>query len=194
MALLKRALLACAAAILSVTGSGSAALAKVYLTQEEALRLAFPLPLQAERRTLYLDDGQARRASEVSGVPVETRVVPYYVGLVAGGVTGYAYFDTHLVRTLPETVLVRLSAEGRIQAIDIVSFDEPEDYKATPRWLDQFRDQAPEDPRRLPGRIRSLAGATLSARAITDAARRVLAVHRLFVQPAGAPAAGEASP
>lgn len=171
-------------ALVAAAGAGPPAAAKVYLTQDEALRLAFPPPQGAERRTLYLDDAQARRAADLSGVPVEARVVPYYVGVAGGAVTGYAYFDTHLVRTLPETVLVRLSPDGRIVAIDIVSFDEPEDYKATPRWLEQFRGRAPDDPRRLPGRIRSLAGATLSARAITEAARRVLALHRLYVQPA----------
>ena len=191
MALLTRARRAGLVLLVAGLGLGPAALARVYLTQDEAIRLAFPPPLRAERRTLYLDDRQSRSASDASGVPVETRVVPYYVGLGSGGVAGYAYFDTHLVRTLPETIMVRLSAEGRIVAIDIVSFDEPEDYKPSTRWLDQFRDQAPEDPRRLPGKIHSLAGATLSARAITDAARRVLAIHRLFVQaPASADAPG----
>jgi len=194
MALLRRAVFACSLALLAAAGPGRPALAKVYLTQEEAIRQAFPPPQSVERRTLYLDDAQARRASELSGAAVEARVIPYYVGVSAGGVTGYAYFDTHLVRTLPETVLVRLSPDGRVVAIDIVSFDEPEDYKVSPRWLDQFRDQAPEDPRRLPGTIRSLAGATLSARAITDAARRVLALHRLFVQPAPPAATAGARP
>ena len=193
MALLRR-LLVCAWALAASAEAGVPALAKVYLTQEEAIRLAFPPPQKAERRTLYLDDAQARSAAELSGVPVEARVVPYYVGVAAGGVTGYAYFDTHLVRTLTETVLVRLSPDGSIVAIDIVSFDEPEDYRVTPRWLDQLIDQAPEDPRRLPGKIRSLAGATLSARAITDAALRVLALHRLFVQPSGPGATGGAKP
>jgi len=183
MAVLRRALLAGAVGLLTAAGGFWPALAKVYLTQEDAIRLAFPPPQSAERRTLYLDEAQARRAADLSGVAVETRIVPYYVGVSAGHVTGYAYFDTHLVRTLQETVLVRLSPEGRIVAIDIVSFDEPEDYKVTPRWLAQFHDQAPEDPKRLPLGIRSLAGATLSARSITDAARRVLALHRLFVQP-----------
>ena len=183
MAVLRRVLLAGAVGCLAAAGGSSPSLAKVYLTQQDAIRLAFPPPQTAERRTLYLDEAQARRAADLSGVAVETRIVPYYVGLSSGQVTGYAYFDTHLVRTLQETVLVRLSPEGRIVAIDIVSFDEPEDYKVTPRWLAQFHDQAPEDPKRLPTSIRSLAGATLSARSITDAARRILALHRLFVQP-----------
>lgn len=157
--------------------------ARVEMTQDEALRLAFPPPQTVERRTLYLDDAQAERVRAAAGVAIETRVVPYYVGRSEGAITGYAYFDTHLVRTLPETIMIRLTPAGAIVAIDIVAFDEPHEYRVTPRWLDQFRGRAAADAPRLPGAIRSLGGATLSARAVTDAARRVLALHELFVRP-----------
>jgi Na+-translocating ferredoxin:NAD+ oxidoreductase RnfG subunit len=188
-----RLLPAAGLAILCALGAREAQ-SRVFMTQEQAIKEAFPPPATFERRTLYLDDAQARRAAESAGVPIEMRVVPYYVGTRDGRVIGYAYFDTHLVRTLPETVCVRLTAAGAIAAIDIVSFDEPDDYRVTPRWLEQFNGQAPEDPRRMAGAIRSLSGATLSARAVTDAARRVIAIHRLFVQPPAAVAPGGGSP
>jgi hypothetical protein len=114
-------------------------------------------------------------------------VVPYYVGTSGGATTGYAFFDTHLVRTLPETVMVRLTPQGAIAAIDILSFDEPEDYKVSARWLDQFKGRRTDDGPRLPTDIRAMTGATLSARAITDAARRVLALYHLFVAHPAAP-------
>jgi len=168
--------------VLVLAAACGPAAARVYMTQEEALRLAFPEPQSSERRTLYLDDAQARRAAAEAGAPVETRVVPYYVGRSGGAVTGYAFFDTHLVRTLPETIMIRLSSAGAIVAIDILSFDEPEDYKVNPRWLEQFRGRRADETARLPSGIRAMTGATLSARAITDAARRVLACYRLFVE------------
>ena len=159
--------------------------ARVLMSQEEALRLAFPPPIEVTRRTLYLDDAAMTRVRD-AGAVIETRVVPYYTGTRDGVVTGYAYFDTHLVRTLPETVMIRLRPDGAIAAIDVVSFDEPDDYRTTPRWREQFGGVGPD----AAGfdRIRPLTGATLSARAVTDAARRVVVLHRLFVAP-GAPAA-----
>ena len=105
---------------------------------------------------------------------------------------GYAYFDTHLVRTLAETILVLLSPEGRIVRIDILSFEEPEDYLPPKRWLQQFPGRSDPDTLAAGGRIRSLTGATLSARAVTQAVRRVLALHRLFVAAAPPPAGGTA--
>lgn len=164
--------------------------ARVYETQEQAIDHAFPPPHTVQRRTLYLSEEQARRAAKTAGVPMEMRVMPYYVGLLSGRPTGFAYFDTHLVRTLPETILILLSAEGRIVRIDILSFDEPEDYLPTPRWIGQFPGRSLDDDLSLGRGIRSLSGATLSARAITDAARRILALHRLFVAPPSAPREG----
>jgi len=169
--------------LLAAAGAAAPAVARVEMTQDEALRLAFPPPQTIERRTLYLDDAQAKQAGDAAGVAIEARAVPYYVGRSEGVLTGYAYFDTHLVRTLPETVMIRIAPAGTIVAIDIVAFDEPHEYRVTTRWLDQFRGRAAAGAPRLPGAIRSLSGATLSARAVTDAARRVLALHRLFVQP-----------
>lgn len=183
---MRRSAAAAALGIALLLASGTIQ-ARVFLTQQQAIDHAFPPPHTVERRTLYLSDAQARRAATTAGVPVEVRVVPYYVGLLSGRPAGYAYFDTHLVRTLPETILILLSAEGRITRIDIVSFDEPEDYLPTPRWIEQFPGRALDDDLRLGRGIRSLSGATLSARAIVDAARRVLALHRLFVDPGAGP-------
>jgi hypothetical protein len=157
--------------------------ARVYVTQEEALRRAFPEPQKIERRVLYLDDAQAGRARARAGVAVESRVIPYYVGVAGERVEGYAYFDTHLVRTLPQTILILLAPDGRIRSIEIVSFDEPEDYLPGARWLAQFEGVEEGDTLSAGGPIHALTGATLSARAVTAAARRALAIHRLFVAP-----------
>jgi hypothetical protein len=127
----------------------------------------------------------------LAGRPLERSVVPYYVGMLEGRITGYAYFDTHLVRTLPETIMIRLTPDGRIAAIEVLSFEEPEDYLPGERWLRQFDGRPLDDDLSLKGAIRGLTGATLSSRAVTAAARRVLAVHRLFV--AGPPPGGRDS-
>jgi FMN-binding domain len=160
---------------------------RVFMTQEQALAAAFPPPAAVERRTLYLTETQAAQAARRAGVPVEVRVVPYYVGHRDQRIVGYAYFDTHLVRTLPETILVLVSPAGRIVRIDILSFDEPEDYMLSERWLQQFPEKHLDDDLSLQRGIRAMSGATLSARAVTAAARRVLALHDLFVAPAPAP-------
>lgn len=159
--------------------------ARVFITQEEALERAFPPPQTNERRTLFLNPVQAKQVEALAGRPLERSVVPYYVGMQDGRITGYAYFDTHLVRTLPETVMIRLAPDGHIAAIEILSFEEPQDYLPGERWLRQFDGRPLDDDLSLKGAIRGLTGATLSSRSVAGAARRILAIHRLFV--AGAP-------
>ncbi|MBI4169151.1 MAG: FMN-binding protein [Acidobacteria bacterium] len=185
---MQRLALPCAL-LLSSLFAVSPAEGRVYLTQQEALAQAFPAPARAERRVLYLDVDQARRAGDLAGVAVEHRVIPYYVGTVDGCVAGYAYFDTHPVRTLAETIMVLLAPDGRIVRIDLLSFDEPEDYLLSGRWLQQFTGRSLDDDLLLNRGIRAMTGATLSARAVTQAARRILAVHQLLVAP---PPAGSA--
>ncbi len=171
------------------------ATARVLMDQQQALRAAFPPPAAVERRTLYLDPDQVRRAAALAEVPVDSRVVTYYVASTGasanGAILGYAYFDTHLVRTLPESVMIVIGPDDRIRRIDILSFDEPDDYFPKDRWREQFPGRRLDDDLALGRGIRTLTGATLSARAVTQAARRVLALHRLFVaavEPAGAAA------
>ncbi len=168
--------------VVLAVGAGQAA-GHVYLTQQQAIDRAFPSPQRVERRTLFLDPEQTRQAAELAGAPIESRIVPYYVGSRDGQVTGYAYFDTHLVRNLQETILILVSPEGGIARIEVVSFDEPDDYLPVDRWLQQFSGRLLDDELSLKRGIRSMTGATLSARAVTQAARRVLALHHLFVAP-----------
>lgn len=166
-------------------GMATPIVAKVFMTQEQALERAFPAPQTRERHTLFLSAGQAERVEALAGSRLERAVVPYYVGMLGGRITGYAYFDTHLVRTLPETVVITLTPDGRMAAIDILSFDEPEDYLPRERWLRQFDGRRLDDGLSLRGAIRGLTGATLSSRSVTAAARRILAIHGLLV--AGVP-------
>ena len=152
---------------------------KVYLTQPEALARVFPPPARVERRTLFLDEAQAARVEKESGAPLPGRVVSYYVGLGESGVIGYAYFDSHRVRTLPETILVLVAPNGSISRIEILAFAEPEDYFPRGAWLEQFRGRRLDGDLALRRGIRNLTGASLTAEAITAACRRILALHRL---------------
>jgi len=170
--------------------------ARVYATQQEALARLFPPPGVVERRTAYLSEEQVRRVGELSGEPQEHRVVPYYVGVRDGGVVGYAFTDVHLVRTLMESVLFAVNPDGRIRSTEILSFDEPQEYLPGPRWLDQLKGRPLDEGLSLKRDIRTLSGATLSARAMTGSARRVLALFQVIVteEKGGEPVAGAAVP
>jgi len=139
----------------------------------------FPAPLAVERKTTFLDADQVAAAEVRAGQKLPTKIYTRFVVTdpATGARAGWAYIDTHIVRTLPETVLVVLDAAGKVRTIEILSFSEPPEYQPSVPWIAQFEGRAFDDELRLQRGIRTLAGATLSSVAMTDAVRRVLAIH-----------------
>lgn len=150
------------------------------MSQKEALALAFPEGTAVERRTAFLSEEETRRAQERARARVESRVWSYYVGRSTGGLFGYAYFETHVVRTMPETFMVALSSAGEVRFVEVLAFHEPPDYQARPKWLAQLLGRR-LDAGALTGRpLANITGATLTAHAISDGVRRILAVHAVI--------------
>lgn len=174
---------ALAAAAIGAALAAGAARAAVYLTQEAALALAFPKGTAVERKTAFLTDAQLAEARSLagSGVAVPSALVVRYVGRGVGGeIVGTAYFDTHRVRTLDETLMVVVDPAGRVARVEILAFGEPPEYLAKPGWLSQFAGRQLDADLSVKRGIRGITGATLSSQAATDAVRRVLALHAVL--------------
>jgi Na+-translocating ferredoxin:NAD+ oxidoreductase RnfG subunit len=165
-----------AAALLAVTATD----AKVFLSMEEALKLAFPAAAVA-RKTAFLTAEQQHEAQKASGdAELPSALVVYYVATRDGREVGTAYFDTHNVRTMPETIMVAVDDAGRVARIEVLSFLEPEEYLPRPHWYEQFQGKPLSGELSMKRGIRPVTGATLTARATTEAARRVLALHQVL--------------
>jgi len=146
------------------------------MTQQQALASAFPSPATFARQTIFLTPEQLAAAKKESGVDFSDRLVVRYVG--SNG--RIAYFDTHRVRTQAETVMIVVTADAKIERIDILSFDEPPDYFPKQRWIDQFKSRKLDNDLSLDRAIRPISGASLTGRAIVNASRKVLALHRVI--------------
>jgi len=172
-------------------GAAAPAAARVLLTVDEALHLAFP-DCTVDRGTVFLTKQQVARASELAGREVESALVHPYRATCDGAPGGTAYFDTHRVRTLPETLMVVVAPDGTVARIEVLSFKEPPEYMPRGLWYEQFLGHPLSPELDLKRDIRQVTGATLTARATTAAVRRVLAIHRVIDEPTdGAGPAGE---
>ncbi len=151
--------------------------ATVLVTVEQALELAFPGAV-IERETLFLDEVQRTAVLDLGGSETSSALATRFVAIDdAGEVIGFAYLDTHLVRTLPETVMVVLDAGGAVRRVEVVTFREPLEYMPREGWYGQYTGRKLNDDLALKRGIRPVTGATLTARATTEAVRRVLAIH-----------------
>jgi hypothetical protein len=156
---------------------------KIYLTVDEALALAFP-EAEVGRTTRYLTDDERKRVEKKGEVDLDASIVYPYVARRDGKVVGTAYFETHRVRTLNETLMVVVSPDARVERIELLAFAEPEDYVPRDTWYGQFLGRDLDDELNLKRGIHGVAGATLTARATTEGVRRVLALHAVLNEPA----------
>jgi hypothetical protein len=183
-----------ALALLCGLAAAAPAAGEVFLSQREALALAFPTADRIEKKSTLLDEAQARAVEQLSGAALESKLVTLHAGWRGAELLGYALIDVHTVRTLPEAFLVVLSPDGIIKSLRLLAFYEPSEYKPGERFLAQFgaRNLGPE--LRLGGAIHGIAGASLSSRAVTTGVRRSLALYQVLVRGAADPVELGSSP
>ncbi len=171
------------ALIVALMISGAPVLAAQSITQDQALALAFPSADTVERHTAFLAESELAAVAALAGEGVEqlATVVNYYVGRQGSRLLGTAYFDAHRVRTLNEVVMIVVTPQRTVARIQVLHFAEPPEYRPPEGWLSQFTGLSLDSGLSLKGDIVGLTGATLTSDAVTDAVRRVLAVHQAIM-------------
>ena len=156
-----------------------ASLLQALPTQTQALEMAFP-GCAFTRKEFFLTDAQAAQVKSLSKTDLPGLWFVGYEARKEGQLMGVGFFDTHRVRTENETALVAVSADGRIRRVEVIAFREPQDYAPKQAWIDQLQGKPLDDNLSLKRDIRPLAGATLTANALTGASRRGLALWQVF--------------
>jgi len=163
---------------LLLLGAGGAQ-AELLLSEAAALARAFPAET-AVRRTLYLKPDEVEAVERSARSKLPSAIVTLFETHRDGQLTGRGMLDTHVVRTMPETVLTVVEPSGRLRLALVLQFGEPPDYLPRERWLETLRGR-PLDDELLPGRaVRRVTGSTLTVQALTEAVRRSLALDALL--------------
>jgi Na+-transporting NADH:ubiquinone oxidoreductase subunit NqrC len=134
-----------------------------------------PKSCKLKKENLYLDKKQQLIIEKISGVKLYGRLALRYV---CPKEKIYYYIDSHIVRTLNETVIVKIQDE-KVTEYVVSSFNEPQEYKAPKKWLDQFIKKE-HKKYLLRENIDALSGATLTAKASVDTVNKVLVLHKVI--------------
>lgn len=161
----------------------SSSFGQVFKNQAEVLKEAFPKDSSVERRVAFLTNEQINKIEKLAKAKLETKLITYYVGSREDSTVGYAFFETNVVRTKPETFVVILDPDGSIKFVEILAFYEPLDYLPTPRWLRLFGGKVLSEDLWPKRDIHNITGATLTVQAITQGVRKILAIYQVIVQP-----------
>ncbi len=162
---------------------GQPTLAKVYYSKQEAMRLAFGDQADVSMVSLFPNLKQTQRIEQLAKTKLDSGLYTFYVGKIDGQVKGYAAIETQTVRTKPETLLLVLSAEGRLEQVVTLAFHEPPEYEPPERWF-QLLSGKPIDELDFSKGVQAISGATLSTRAALTAARKVLAIYQVMIEEA----------
>jgi Na+-translocating ferredoxin:NAD+ oxidoreductase subunit G len=149
------------------------------VSREEALKAAFP-GAEIRSQVIFLTDAEKKEVEKASGAPVSTVLVASYRALRDSKEIGRAYLDTHTVRTKKESLLVILNRDGTLKRVEVVAFLEPPEYMPSERWYQQFEGKEFGENLKLERDIHAVTGATLTAKATTEAVRRIMAIDALL--------------
>jgi hypothetical protein len=164
---------------------GSPAQATVFHSRDEIAAIAFPDCDRVETRRIFLTAGERERIEKIAGSRLDSDLLSVYRGYRGAERVGYALLDTHLVRSMTQTLLVVIDANGTVAATYVMAFHEPSEYMVSERWLRLFEDRPLTDDLRVGRAIVGITGSTLTARAVVSSVRRALAIHEvLFAQEA----------
>lgn len=155
--------------------------ATVFYSKEEAMKMAFGEDATVEILSLFPTAEQVAEIEQKAKVKLESNLIGLYVGKRQGAIIGYAAIESHNVRTQPETLLVVLTADGKLKNCHMLAFHEPPEYQPPERWFALLNNRPIEDLT-LGQNIQGIAGATLSTRAAVDSVRKVLAVFQTMVK------------
>ena len=83
---------------------------------------------------------------------------------------------------MPVTYAAFVKPSGELDHVDILSFDEPDDYLPPLRWLQLYRNRVLNNDLAIGHAIPRITGASLTSQAINDGVRRALAVFEVCIK------------
>ncbi len=128
-----------------------------------------------EKEILFLTSEQLKKINGLAKASVKSKLANRFKTCSSS----YVYVDSHIVRTLNQTVVAEVTSENKVKMFTVSAFLEPKEYKAPKKWLMQLLNKdLPE--LELNTKIDGLSGATLTAKANVGAAKKILALHKVL--------------
>ncbi|MCH8884390.1 MAG: FMN-binding protein [SAR324 cluster bacterium] len=156
----------------------------VYLTEREALAKAFSHGEAVRRVPLQPSLTVRTQIERAAGVPLLPTWVRCFQGTLKGHVVGYACIDNMIGKERPITYIIRIDhPAGRIAFVELMIYREAIGAEVRhPHFREQFEGKSVADPVRLREDIQKISGATLSSRALSDGARKILHLYQHYLR------------
>lgn len=158
-------------------GGLTIAQARVLLTAEETIKKYYPdCPVNEEN--IFLTDEQTKEIELTYSEKIKTKL---FIRRVATCKTGkhFIYLDSEIVRTQPQVLMTVLSEKNVLEKVEILSFNEPEEYIPHKKWYETFENKTTKHLE-VDKDISHISGATLTTRSTVSSVNKILALHLVW--------------
>jgi Na+-translocating ferredoxin:NAD+ oxidoreductase RnfG subunit len=150
---------------------------RVYLTQEQALKIALPPGDPVITRTYAPAPEERARIERRLGRKIADDSFTVHQSMSGGKPTGYAMILDEQGKYYPMTFVVGVKPDGSVRDVAVMVYRERRgDAVQRRRFLDQFRGKTPEDPLMVNRDIVHLTGATVSSWSIAAGVKKAVAI------------------
>ncbi|SFV71202.1 hypothetical protein MNB_SV-13-8 [hydrothermal vent metagenome] len=150
--------------------------AKSSLSLEKIFKESFGENISIGQKNITLNNSETKALEKRAKTKIESKKVRFYVIKKAKKTEGYGVLLFQRIRTKQAVILYLINKDVKIKNIEILAFHEPSEYKPYSTWKKAFLGKGLKDNLKAGYAIPTISGATLSARAITNASRIALAI------------------
>ena len=150
-------------------------LAEEYMTEKEALKLAFPNADEFDLHRIIATKTQRAELADRLGIRLPSRFFKYYRCKKDGKLIGRAIVDEAPGKYHPFAYLLAVDPAHKVHSIEILNYHEKFGFEVKQdSFKDQFKGHSPSNSKHLERDIRIIAGATISCQSLIEAVKRQL--------------------
>lgn len=156
---------------------------QVYMTQEQALRVAIPDAEKVAPRNVTPTAEERKQIERRLGRRLEETSYVFHEGTRAGKTVGYAVVLEEIGKYYPITFVVGLKPNGEVREVAVMVYRERRgDAVRRGRFLNQFDGKTSADPLMVNRDITHLTGATVSSWSIAAGVKKAVVVFDMLVK------------
>ncbi len=150
---------------------------QVFLTEDAALKLAFPDCDRVEKKVIQISKDKKERIESRLGWVLSESTAAVFEGFSGKEPRGRAMVAEEIGKFKPITFMVKVSNEGKVERVDVMVYREAVGSEVRrPRFTRQFRGKSASDPLRINRDILNVTGATMSVQAMTAGVKKALVI------------------
>ena len=155
--------------------------AKLLISPKEAMQENFPQSTQIIKKQISLSAKELKEIQNKAHVKLRKKSYTLFIARKDDKNIGYGILINKKVRS-KNGVILYLIADDKLQGIEIIAFNEPQEYLPNKKWQEQFQNRQTDQMLHLTKEIPTITGATLSAKSIVESSRIAFALYNTKIK------------